>query len=304
MFTVQRVVDNRVFLLGLDKLYRDAMQHHERGELLSCSRRVAETLHTTPADVPVEGYYVDDARLTEYFRLIRALQDVDEGATSSVASLPEFKRLRDVVSAPLFGRPQYSGKLLPRGRDALSQALLDTFPDWTVVRLTAAAHSTALETDDISLPGLAARIEDPVVLAALRGSVVLYAEIIIGAALEKPRLEYIWKVDEDLAQPARRFIDTFNRILGEKLPPPAPTQAALYWDAWGANNILGRCIRLGCDDRVLPKRHYHWAIRRPGHKEFEVQDFWQTEIWTTTRYRSTIPASERGLEFLTRNPES
>jgi hypothetical protein len=31
MFIERRVVDNRVLLLGLDKLYRDAMKQHERG---------------------------------------------------------------------------------------------------------------------------------------------------------------------------------------------------------------------------------------------------------------------------------
>ena len=103
MFTERRVVDNRVFLLGLDKLYRDAMKQHERGELLGCTRRVAKALNATPADVPVEGYYAEDERLTEYFRLVRALQDIDESATSKVDSLAEFQRLRDVTSAPLYG---------------------------------------------------------------------------------------------------------------------------------------------------------------------------------------------------------
>jgi hypothetical protein len=38
MATERRVVDDRNFLLGLDKLYRDAMQQFERGELLRCAR--------------------------------------------------------------------------------------------------------------------------------------------------------------------------------------------------------------------------------------------------------------------------
>ncbi len=157
MFTERRVVDNRVLLLGLDKLYRDAMKQHERGELLMCARRVADALHARPADVPVEGYYAEDQQLTEYFRLVRALQEIGEGLASVVSSLPEFQRLRSITSAPLYGRPQHSGKLLPTECDALSQALLDTFPGWTVKRLTAAAYARARETDDVSLVGLAAR---------------------------------------------------------------------------------------------------------------------------------------------------
>ena len=297
MLTERRVVDNRVFLLGLDKLYRDAMKQHERRELLRCARRVAEAVHATPADVPVEGYYAEDEQLTEYFRLVRALQNVDEGVTSSVTSLPEFQRLRDVMSAPLYGRPQYSGKLFPAGRDALSQALLDTFPDWTVASLTAAAYSTALETDEISLVGLAARVQDAVVLAAVRESVVLYAEMVYGAALHPLRPEYVWKVDEELAQHARRFVDTFNALFGEELPPPDAAQAESYWRAYDDNEILGRCVLLGYDDRTSPIRHYHWAICRAAAGEFVVQEFWQPEVWTTTRYRSAFRGGGRCPEL-------
>jgi hypothetical protein len=288
MFSERRVVDNRVFLLGLDKLYRDVMKQHERGELLKCARRVAEALNATPADVPVEGYYAEDAQLTEYFRLVRTLQDVDDAATSLVDSLPEFQRLRDVTSAPLYGSPQYDGKLLPAGRDALSQALRATFPEWTVSGLTAAAYNTAVETDEISLVGLAARVKDAVVLTAVRESVVLYAEWVVGAALHPPRPQYVWKVDGDLAQHARRFIDTFNALFGEELPPPDPAQAERYWDAYDDNEIVGRCVRLGCDDRVVPIRHYHWAICRDERGEFAVQEFWKSEVWTTTRYSSAL----------------
>jgi hypothetical protein len=297
MFTEKHVVDNRVFLLGLDKLYRDAMKQHERGELLRCARRVAEVLRATPADVPVEGYYAEDRQLTEYFCLVRALQDVDEGATPSVDSLSEFQRLRDVTSAPLYGRPQYSGKLLPAGRDALSQALLDTFPDWTVASLTAAAYSQALGIDEISLVGLAARVQDAVVLAAVRESVVLYAEMILGAALHPPRPKYVWKVDKDLAQQARRFIDTFNGLFGEELPPPDPAQAERYWHAYDDNEILGRCVRLGYDDSISPIRHYHWAICRAADGQFAVQEFWKPEVWTTTRYRSALRGAGRCPEL-------
>lgn len=297
MFNDQRVVDNRVFLLGLDKLYRDEMKRHERGELLMCARRVAEALQVAPSDVPVEGYYAEDERLTEYFRLVRALQDVDKGKTSSVDSLSEFQRLRDVTSAPLYGRPQYKGKLLPTGRDALSQALVNTFPNWSVESLTAAAYNSARKFEDISLVGLAALIKDAVVLTAVRESVVLYAQPIAAAALDPPQPKYVWEVDKDLARQARRFIDTFNTLFGESLPPPDPAQAELYWHAYDDNEVLGRCVRLGYDKTILPIRHYHWAICRAADGGFAVQEFWNPELWTTTRYRSALSGFERRPEL-------
>jgi len=285
--TEDRVVDNRVLLLGLDKLYRDAMKQHERTELLGCARRVAEALHAAPADVPIEGYYNENPELTEYFLLMRALQQIGEGAISAVSSLREFARLREVTAAPLFGQAQYNGKLFAVGRDALSKALLDAFPEWTVKGLTDAAYASAIEMDDISLVGLAARIHDPVVLTATRESVVLYAEVMIGSAAAPPEPRYIWQVDEDLAAQASRFVDAYNALFGEELWSPAPEHAAYFWHAYTDNDILGRCVRIGCDDRVSPIRHYHWAVCRGKYGPYAVDDFWKPELWTTQRYRST-----------------
>ncbi len=294
LVTERRVVDNRVFLLGLDGLYRDAMKQHERGDLLRCARRVAETLRVSPADVPVEGYYAEDEQLTEFFRLLRALQDVDESSRSSVDSLPEFQRLRDVMSAALYGRPQYDCKLLPVGRDALSQALIDGYPEWTVASLTAAACNAARADDDISLVGLAARAQDAVVLAALSESVVLYTELMpYGVDFVPPQTEYVWEVDENLAQHARRFIDTFNALFGEELPLPDPAQAESYWNAYDDNKIVGRCARIGYDPTTVPIRHYHWAIRRSTKGELEVHEFWKSEVWTTDRYSTALRDDER-----------
>jgi len=282
MPTDASVVDNRVFLLGLDRLYRDAVKPHERGELLACARRVAAQLRVAPAEVPVEGYYVEDTQLTEYFRLVRALQEVDESRTPEVASSTEFRRLLDVTAAPLYGRPEQKGKILPVGRDPLAQALLDTRP-WTVDLLTTAAHAAAHSTDDISLVGLAARIEDPVVITAARESVVLYAEIVTGA-FPRLRPKYVWKVDPELARHANRFLAAFSALFGERLPPPEPAQAERYWNACEGNEILGRCARLGYE----VGRSYHWAICRDDARGLVVQDFWHPDVWTTTRYRSAL----------------
>jgi len=291
MLAERRVVDNRVFVLGLDHLYREAMKNHERQELLVCARRVASALHVMPADVPIEGYYAEDEQLTEYFRLSRRLQSLDISYLPAVVSLPEFQRLLNVTSAPLYGRPRQTGKLLLVGRDPLSQALDDTKPLWTVPRLIEVAYSTALKTDDISLGGLAARVKDAVVLAATRESVVLYAEQLLGALFrEEP--QYVWEVDEDLAAHAKRFIDTFNALFDEELPQPEPAHAAWYWSAYSDNEIFGRCVRLGYDDTVQPIRHYHWGIHQNAHGILAVQEFWHPEVWTTTRYRSVLRSSK------------
>ena len=278
----RHVLDDRAFLLGLDWLYREAVQLHERGELLACARRTAHTLGLPPADVPIEGYYAEDEALTEYFRLMRALQDVPDSRKSEVARLPDYQRLREVTSSPLYGRAREIGRILPTGRDPLSQALAETWPHWTIANLTAAATTAALDYDDISLVGLAARIRDPVVLTALRESVVLYGELLLGAS---PRpVEVVWEVSPELAAQAARFIKAFRSLFGDQLPAPVAKNASVYWSARGY--ILGRCVRLGTDETLT--RHYHWAIC-PGPDGIEtVQEFWNSEVWTTTRYREAL----------------
>jgi hypothetical protein len=298
MFREERIIDNRTFLLGLDNLYREAMKPHERVELLRCAHQVAAVLQVTPEAVPIEGYYTEDQQLTEYFMLMRALQNVDRERTPTVASLPEFQRLLDVTSAPLYGKPMWGNKLLPAGRDALWQALFDNpMSEWNVQRLTETAYGVAVETDDFSLVGLAALARDATVITALRESVVLYAEVMVGAAANPRRPKYIWKVDKELAEQARRFIDAFSRLFGDKLPLPEPAQAEIYWWACKNNEVVGRCVRLGYNDAASPVLQYHWAICRSNDDTIGVQEFWHPEVWTTERYRSALGYQERCLTF-------
>lgn len=281
------VVDDRAFLLGLDGLYRAAMKRHERGELLACARKTAVMLAVTPKQRPVEGYYTQDEALTTYFLLMRALQDVPKDRSTEVIGLPEFQRLLDVTSSGLFGRDSGTDSLLPAGRDPLSEALEITRPEWTIADLTAKAAAVAKAWDDFSLAGLAARIGDPVVLAALRESVVLYTYVVVlSKALCEP--EYVWTVDPELVTHAERFIATFKSLFGDELPAPTSKNASVYWH--GAEEIVGRCVRLGINPTGT--RHYHWAIRRGPAGQEEVQEFWAGEIWTTERYKAALQRGE------------
>lgn len=300
------VVTNRVFLLGLDELYRRAVMVHERGELLNCARSVAVALGVEAADIPVEGYYASNPKLTRYFLIMRALQDVPATRIREVSEMPEFQRLQEVTGSPIYGFPVWNGKLLPVGRDALSQALYDTLPDWTVVGLTAAAHDVARETGDISLVGLAALAKESVVLAALRESLVLHTELVALDLPERlPEIVYVWRVDDQLIERAAAFIETFNVLFREDLPAPVPDNSERYWVAHDEESILGRCVRLGYDDRTSPVRYYHWATCRRADGQLTVQDFWDSEVWTTERYRAKLGWWRRraGLEFYGRCPD-
>jgi hypothetical protein len=207
--------------------------------------------------------------------------------SSEVESLPHFQRLLVVTSSSIFGHP-IRENLFPTGRDPLSAALLDAPSprEWTVSKLMTAASVRVRQSDDYSLVGLACRAQDPVVVAALRESVVLYAETItIGAAASRPR--YVWRVDPELAAAGQRFIDAFNELFGKELPPATASYAHIYGLNAADAHIEGRCARLGQTNDV-PQAYYHWAVARM-HGDVVVDEFWAGEIWTTQRYRQTHP---------------
>ena len=280
------VVDNQVFLLDLDELYREAMKVQERGELLHHARDLAKRLEVAPANVPIEGYYSEDEHLTEYFRLMRGLQAVDGDRTNEVNRMDGYKRLFAVTSSALFGEATDGGGLFPVGSDALTKALQTTQP-WTVPLLTAAAQRIAVTGNDCGLATLAAFPGDPVVLAALRESIVLYAMFgKLSAQDELPR--YDWQVDPELAERAECFVATFNELFphGPALPEPTAINAEQFWVGKDTSRIAGRCVRLG-DDASEPPRFYHWGIRilSGSTGQLEVDEFWSDEVWTTERYR-------------------
>ena len=284
----QRVVDNRVLLLGIDGMYRDAMKRFETDRLLHCADVVAGRLKLTEANVPVEGYYFETPQLRKYFRLMRALQEVEDADATEIKTLPEFRLLYEIADSPLYGRPQRVRgdclMLLPTGRDSLAQALLEAQPEsWDVRAIVDAAHRAALEYDDISLVGLAARANDPVALAALRESVVLYAELVTVIGGDEDPPEYVWRVDEDLERAANRFIEIFNKFIPNAIRTAKPDNAGWFYHAYEENEILGRCARIAT--RMDNGEHYHWAVRLGSSRLPEVDDFWSAEVWTTERYQ-------------------
>lgn len=287
MKTESRVVDNRVFLLGLDEIYRESMKQHERKELLQCASKVSQLLSISPADVPIEGYYNEDDQLTEYFRLMRALQQVPKSRESELPSEPAFRRLKQVTESPIFGTPVTGQYLLSVSKDALAVAL-ETSPanDWNIESLTSKAYHHALESDDFSIVALAALSHDTVVLTALRESVVLYVGVVYSGIEMRSKPEYVWRVDDIIQKRAQQFVTTFNELFNDSLPEPVPQNAEKFWTNAGEwSSIGGRCVRIGADDSVIPTRHYHWTIDLTANGRLIVKDFWDDKIWTTERYR-------------------
>jgi hypothetical protein len=281
----ERRVDDRAFLLGLDELYREVIKRHETGALLDSARTVAAHLGLErDGGAPLEGYYGESPHLTEYFQWMRSLQSTPAERVLEVADLPAYKRLLALASSPHLGRPIDTGKLLPRARDALAAALLATRPDWTISAVMNAAKVSAHETGDVSLVGLAALAGDDVAVAALRETVVLYAELIVTGIPQPVKHDFVWEVSPELAARAARFVESVNALLGENLPAPIAASAEEYWYAFSRNKVVGRCVRIASDERQVPHRHYHWAIKK-NEDRLVVEEFWDTRVWTTDMYR-------------------
>ncbi|QUY42134.1 hypothetical protein [Acaryochloris marina] len=284
----QRIVTNRVFVLGLDEFYRQAMKRHESTELLQCAEEVASILSIVPGKGLVEGYYTELPELTRYFQLVRTLQNVSQEREVEVAGVNSFQRLQQVTQSPIFGTPADQLYLLPKGKNALSIAMEQTFPAWTIANLTAETFHVAIDSDDYSLVAIAALSKDPVVLAACRESVVLYAFLSPGGAYNPEEPEYIWQVDPLIEQRAMKFVHTFNQLFNESLPEPTSKHVREYFAAYREWELVGRCVRIGFDDSSKPIRHYHWAIMQGTDQQLTVEEFWDNELWTTQRYQSKL----------------
>jgi len=283
-------VTNRVFLRGLDALYRAAVKVHEADALLDCAMELAGALDLEPATGAIEGYYAESPRLALYFGLMRSLQAQPAARRAEVAGSPAFARLARVTGSALYGRPVITDSLFPRPMDSLAAAVLDCAPAWTIPLLVARARERALADDDCSLVGLAARAGDALMLAALAETTVLYRFPPAPGTPAAP--EYGWAVIDDVAGAAARFLAEFEAVFGEALPPAVAASAQAYWYAAEDAPVLMRCVRLGYDPKARPVQHYHWGVHPDREGEITVTEFWSPEAWTTQRYAAWLRGSD------------
>lgn len=286
------VINDRVFVIGLDYLYRKAMKLFETQKLLPYAEKVAQRLLIQPAEVPSEGHYTESPALKTYFKTMRALQEVKKSQGAVVKDLPEFQFIIRVLESGLFGEPIYEEKLLPVGRDPLSKALrAQAGKAWNIPILIESAYQFAAGTNDFSLVSLAARSHDPVTVTALRESVVLYAEVASFGIVEEPQYRYLWRVSREIGEAGNAFIRAFYEITGHQLPTASPENAGVFAKAFSDNEIVGRCVRIGDSGAGQPP-YYHWAIYMTNWKDpntLQVEDFWHPEVITTEKYRSFNP---------------
>jgi hypothetical protein len=282
---ITKVVDNRALILALDYLYRENMKIFETEKLLDKSRQLINILSLSVIDFPVEGYYHESEELKEYFLNVRTLQQCPLERIDEVVNVDAYQLLSKVTASEIYGKGESNG-FLPQRLDPLFYALQKIpVSRWAVESITSEAHSISIDSDDISLVGLAASINDSVVLAALRESVALYGAVAAGCAMIPPKIIYKWDVDSKLQSKANRFIKIFNEFSSSNIKEARPDNVEYYYDAFEDNEIIGRCIYIGYDDSKTPIEKYHWAIKYESGRAI-VDDFWSEELWTTERYQN------------------
>jgi hypothetical protein len=282
---ILKTLDNRALVLALDYLYREDMKIFEVEALLVESRRLLNQLSLPIVDIPIEGYYHESDDLREYFLNVRTLQQCSVDRKQEVENSDAYQLISKTLSSEIFGSGKNDG-FLPQRLDPLFYAL-QSIPvrSWSVESITSKAHSISIGCDDISLVGIAASINDPVVLTALRESVALYGAIAVGCAMMSPKVVFKWDVSEVLQSKVNRFIKTFNELTSSTIKEASPENVEYFYDAFEENEILGRCIYIGCDDTKEPMERYHWAIK-PEAGRVVVDDFWSEDLWTTERYQN------------------
>ena len=301
-------MDERTLLQGLIVMFQRALSASIKRELYGCAQRLANKLNLKPVRScgVIPDFCKGDAILSRYFQIVEELRHVCW--RKRVQAMPDFQRIEAVMASPLFGlRTSRSDSLtmacrrcgplgfahkqqLGRPQDALDRAVIaigrdtlaqspGTAATCSITELTTSAQSIAVEADDVSLVGLAARIGDPMLMILAR------AQPRAGHLLDDSGEEFDWQVDAAFAASAAEFVDTANQLLGADLPAPTADHASAYFWASLAISPGGQCVPLDCDHG---QGTYYWAIRGPHLASRmpgpEAEQFVDTKPWDSGRY--------------------
>lgn len=92
----------------------------------------------------------------------------------------------------------------------------------------------------------------------------------------------VWRVNDELARRAARFVATFNALFDDDLPEPVAENADVFFEAADEDAVIGRCICIG--RTADPERFYHRGIRRGPDGRAGVEEFWDSQLWRTKQY--------------------
>ena len=285
---IEHIVGDFELILGLDSFYRNKMKKYEE-KLLPLIREILNKLNKSPEKFLVEGYYYETEKLTEYFNCIKTLKQVPIIHQKKIKKLPGYKKIIQLYCSGLYGEYKFDKNILPTVKDAIYYTL-ETLPvnKWNKDNILDTAYEIIKDTNNYSIINLGIILKNPVIITALRESVVLYSEFICTGA-PPPIIyihKYIWNVSKNIENMANIIIEIFNGICPYKIPEAIESNAELYYYEYTENKIDSRCVRIGFDD--LSNKNYHWAIKNIKNmaNKYKFIDFWDSELWTTEKLKN------------------
>jgi hypothetical protein len=274
------VVDDRLFVVGLCELSRDALSPYEVTTLLPRAEAACRTLAIEVSAVAIEGYYSESPELERFFTLVRALQRARMPSVAPGPGADAIHFLRRVFCSPAMGRVADMEHVIPRASSPFGQALREA-RSWSVATLCEQARAL-VGPSDAGLVAVASATADPIALCVARETVALSADVEF-AEPEPPN--YVWVVSGTVAQVAARYVAALAETTGITLPDPVPTSAARYGGAGQKAELNGRCILVG-EQPASEYPFYHWYVDARGMTPVVI-DFWSSHVWSTDTLRNS-----------------
>jgi hypothetical protein len=283
--TNEYIVGDFELILGLDSFYRNQMKEYETKVLLPLIIQIFQKLNISQKEYPIEGYYYESDELKNYFNYIKTLQQVSIKRKEDLQDMSGYKKLTELFCSGLYGKYEYKDNILPQTKDPIYYAL-ESLPieKWNVENIMNTANTIINDTDNTTIVGLGVLLKNPIIVTALRESVVLYSDFYCTGAPDfsiKYINKYIWNVSKEIENLANKIIEIFNEICPYKIPKAIEKNAEIYYDEFTSNPIDLRCVRIGHDN--FSGRNFHWAIKNQEYltSNYKFIEFWDTKLWTT-----------------------
>jgi hypothetical protein len=281
----EHIVGDFELILALDAFYRHRMQKYETEDLLPLVIEIFQKLGISPDKFPIEGYYYESEKLESYFNYIKTFQQVSIKHKEDLQNMLGYKKLTELYCSGLYGKYEYKDNILPQVKDPVYYAMESLSTEkWNVKNILDMAYTIINDIGNTTIIGLGILLKNPVIVTALRESVVLFPEFYTAGDPDftiKYINKYIWNVSKEIEKLANTIIEIFNGICPYKIPNATEINAELYYKEFTSNPIDIRCVRIGYDN--LSGQNYHWAIKNQEYltSNYKFMEFWDEKLWTT-----------------------
>lgn len=304
------ILTNTDFYRRFEASVRENMKKAET-EVLPTAKQAIKDARIKPADCPIEGYYYETPELTEYFKIIRALQNSDNYNSTITESI---RKLHDFYSSDALGFEQaYPTAINPKARYTDEKpVIISGRIEQITIAVEKLTNKLPLEIikkilnkknvcDNLfemplhkNLGGLALLIDkiehekqkdtyEPF-CATLSAETTSLSRALAPAAGCAPPERGDFQVSPEVVRQAKIVGYAYNKLFKNSgIKTEIAWEYSNFWDAELPvyNDFLPptiRCARLFSWDKQEPHEHYHWITQEYNTK---VEEKWAPNIITT-----------------------